>query len=201
LYDFLRHFCLPENENKRSITELRQYFAPDAGRDYHYQPYRDGERKDRDHFEHDKRKEYFAGIPSEWLSDSVVLIDPDTGLPTKGPYWRKSPEKYATYADIAMVAKRATGNAALVVVQFSQFNADLAKTDLDCRADRLCQELRSLEIHDWSVHWIAQRKGKSNKVGDLAFFVLAPRSGPAEKVEKLLPDYARRHDMLLGASR
>ena len=38
LYYFLQ-LCL--SEKRRSITELRQFFASDAGRDCHYQPYRD----------------------------------------------------------------------------------------------------------------------------------------------------------------
>jgi hypothetical protein len=196
LYDFLQ-VCLCHN--RRAITELRLFFSSDAGRAYRYHPYRDGERKHLDHFEDEKRKEYFASIPSEWLSDSVVLIDPDTGLETKGRYWKKGPERYAQYADIMMVAKRTKGNSALVVVQFPQRDADRAASDLDYRAGRLRQELRCSGICDWSVHWIAQKKAKSAKVGDLAFFVLGPRSGSAEKVENLLQNYAERHDMALDS--
>jgi len=197
-YHFLQ-FCLCDN--RRAITELRQFFVSDAGRAYAYHPYRDGKRKDLDHFEAEKRNEYFASIPSEWLSDSVVLIDPDTGLETKGPYWRKRPERYAEYADIMMVAKRTKGNSALAVVQFPQRNADRAEGDLDYRADRLRQGLRCSGIHDWSVCWIAQTKAKSAKVGDLAFFVLSPRSEATEKVDNMLPNYAERHSMALGAFR
>lgn len=142
LYDFLQGFCLPENENNRSITKLRQFFASKAGRIYHYQPYRDGEKKDRDYFEHEKRSDYFASIPSEWLSNSVVLIDPDTGLETKGRSWRKKPERYAKFDDIAISAKRSTGNTILLVVQFPQFAKKVAAKDLDYRADRLRQALR-----------------------------------------------------------
>lgn len=198
LYYFLQ-FCLCAK--RRAITELRQFFVPDAGRCYAYQPYRDGETKGSDHFEDEKRKEYFDNIPSEYLSDSVVLIDPDTGLETEGRYWRKRPEGYAKYADIMMVARQTKGNSVLIVVQFPQRNADLARSDLDSRAERLRQELKCSEIHDWSVYWIAQKKGESDKVGDIAFFVLAPRSGAAKKVEKLLPNYAKRHGMALGAFR
>lgn len=198
LYDFLQS-CLCHK--RRAITELRHFFVSVAGRAYAYHPYRDGERQNLDHFEVERRKEYFAGIPSEWLSDSVVLIDPDTGLETKGRYWRKRPERYAEYADIMMVAKRTKGNSALVVVQFPQRNADRAASDLEYRVGRLRQKLRCSGIHDWSVYWIAQKKGKSAKVGDLAFFILAPRSGAAEKIENLLPNYVERHGMALGAFR
>src|SRR5579859_2538118 len=135
LYDFLQSFCLPENENKRSITELRQFFASKAGRVYHYQPYRDGEKKDCDYFEHERRLDYFTNIPSGWLFNSVVLIDPDTGLETRSRYWRKKPERYATFSDIANVAKKSTGNTVLLVVQFPQYAKKVAAGDLDYRAD------------------------------------------------------------------
>jgi hypothetical protein len=194
LYHFLQ-LCLCEK--RRAITELRQFFESGASRAYVYHAYRDGRRKDRDHFKVEKREEYFKNIRGKWLSDSVVLIDPDTGLETEGPYWRKRPERYAKYADIRMVVKRAKGNSALVVVQFPQRNADRAKSDMDSRAERLRQELKCSEIHDWSVYWIAQKKGESDKVGDIAFFVLAPQPGPAKKVEKMLRNYAKRHDMAL----
>jgi hypothetical protein len=195
----LHHFlqsCLCEK--RRAITELRQFFVSDASRAYVYHAYRDGRRKDPDHFKVEKRDEYFKCIRSEWLSNSVVLIDPDTGLETEGRYWRKRPEKYAKYADIVMVAKRTKGNSVLVVVQFPQWNADLAKTDLDSRAERLRQELRCCGIDDWSVYWIAQKKAKTDKVGEVAFFVLAPRSGAAEKVENTLSNYAERQGMALS---
>jgi hypothetical protein len=96
------------------------------------------------------------------------------------------------------VAERSADNSVLVIVQFPQRNADRVEIDLNYRAERLREKLIASENPDWSVYWIAQKKGESSKVGDLAFFVLAPRPGPAEKIENLLVDYAKRHNMRLS---
>jgi hypothetical protein len=195
LYDFLQS-CLAER--RRAITELRRFFRSHTRRAY--RPYKDGKGRDLYPFKIESRQKYFDNIPSGWLIDSVVLIDPDTGLQTKGPYWKRRPERYAEYGDIVKVAGRTRGDSALIVVQFPQRNANRAQGDLDYRAERLRQELASSGIGEWSVFWTAQRKSNNDKVGDLAFFVLAPRPVPSGKIEKQLPIYAERHDMAYSSS-
>ena len=63
-----------------------------------------------------------------------------------------------------------------------QRNADLAGSDLDSRAERLRQELQYSQIHDWSVYWIAQKKGESEKVGDMAFLSWPLSSNQRERL-------------------
>lgn len=198
LYEFLQS-CICEN--RRAVTELRKLFASEFGRTYVYRAYQDDGKKPEDHFVNEKRENYFAHVSSEWLSDSVVLIDPDTGLQTEGPYWTKRPERYVKYADIARIARRTRGNSALIVVQFPQLNANRGRGDLDCRAERLRRELACSGIDDWSVFWIAQRKSNTDKVGDLAFFVLAPRPDASGKIGEELPTYAKRHGMVCNSLR
>ena len=169
LYDFLRR-CV--NEEKRSISRLREFLNSRL-----YCPYRDGCGGDADYFEPAGRREYFGSIPAADLNDSVVLVDPDTGLETRSSYWKRSPSSYAEYADIVTVARRTVGSSVIPVIQFPQRNADRAERDLDHRADRLSRELRSSAAGNWAVHWLAQKKPRCAKVGDCAFFVVIPRLG------------------------
>jgi hypothetical protein len=194
LYSFLRR-CI--GDGRRAITELRQFFASEIGRCYAYQPYRDGDTQRNGFFEDKGRKEYFDSIPPESLCNSVVLIDPDTGLETNGSYWRRRRERYVKYEDIVSVAKRTIGNSVLAIVQFPQRNSNLAKNDMDFRAGRLYQVLVCSGMDGWSVYWIAQKKPKTDTVGDLAFFVLVRDPGPAKKVKNILRNYAKRHSMAL----
>ncbi len=186
LFDFLQGCRSPKG---RRLLRLRDFLGKDSGPLYH--PYRDDGCSSADFFSADRRQSYFQLIPERWLSDTVVLIDPDNGLETKTPYWKKRPEKYALYSDVANVAGRSSGKRAIIIVQFPLRNANLRRQGLSYRT----QGLRK-KISTWDVHWIAPKISRG-RIGDIAFLILTPAVGH-KGMREFLVDYGKRHQMVVS---
>jgi hypothetical protein len=183
LYEFLQGSLNPED---RRTIRLRDFFGKHLHRLYH--PYRD-DSSQADYFHDGCRESYFREIPEKWLTNSLILIDPDIGLETKSSYWKKHPEKYVRYCEVAGIARRSAGNRAIVVVQFPLRDANRRKEGLKFRADELKKSMT-----EWNVHWIAPQTA-NGKVGDVAFFVLTPGFGNRTDVSDFLRHYGQCHQM------
>ncbi|HEV2175658.1 MAG TPA: hypothetical protein VGW33_00415 [Terriglobia bacterium] len=190
LYVFLRH-CL--DAKSRSILWLREFFQPWTERRYY--PYKDGTSGDTDYFSSHQREGYFDGVQADLLANSAILIDPDTGLETKGRFWRKHPERYVLYSDVVRIAKQSSGDVAIILVQFPQRNAKRRRDDLRYRADRLREKLAEVRPSGWNVHWVAPALS-DGKVGDLAFFILTPNLKNGESIERMLARYSETHRLV-----
>ncbi|MGO8787064.1 MAG: hypothetical protein ACLQVL_06735 [Terriglobia bacterium] len=187
LYCFLQ-FCLVPK--RRSITRLREFLCDEP---FEYHPYRDDDDKG---FQDGSWNAYFNAVPHEWLSDAAILIDPDTGMETKKDFWKRDPEKYITYQNIATVVSRCSGDSVVVVFQFLQKMADLRERDLEHRRERLQETLCSGRKVGGLVHWIAEKTSKG--LGDLAFFVIGIGPDRPNRLEILLKDYAEAHGLCVG---
>ncbi|AWU98076.1 hypothetical protein [Azospirillum ramasamyi] len=62
------------------------------------------------------RSAYFAAVPTEDLADTLVLIDPDTGLSAKPARGKEC--LYVLPSEIAELARRATGRSVLLTFQY-----------------------------------------------------------------------------------
>ena len=183
LYAFLRH-CL--DSNNRRIVRLRDFFRKHPQGCYY--PYLDDGSK-CGYFRHEGRQAYFTEIRKRLLSDAVILIDPDNGLETRGPYWKKNPEKYVRYSEVAELARRSTGKRAILVIQFCPKGANAREKFLRCHADKLRKPMDG-----WNVRWLAPKTG-NGKVGDVAFFVLS-RFADRMVVSRFMRNYGQRHQMI-----
>ncbi|HAV43014.1 TPA: hypothetical protein DCX15_03250 [bacterium] len=106
LNDFLKG-CIERSD--RSIRNLRHFMSNYRHIEYH--PYKDDE-----YFLHEKRREYFDGIDSSILNDSVILIDPDNGFEVKSMRGRNG-HKYLKYIELSMLYARTGSNSLILVYQ------------------------------------------------------------------------------------
>jgi len=181
LYDFLQSCRHP------SVNLMREFLKREG---IAYHPYRDDDDKG---FQEGSWNAYFRAVPREWLCDAAILIDPDTGLETKGDYWKRHPEKHITYQNISDVISGCSGNFMVVIFQFLQKAAGQRELDLTERTEKLSKILGSAI----SVSWIAEKT--SNGLGELAFIVIGAAKVGADDQEKLLKDYAQKHDLRVGS--
>jgi len=92
----------------RDILLLRDFFAQC---NVDYVPY-----KDDDPFTHERRREYFAGIPDVALRQSLVFLDPDNGLEVSSMSARTG-HKYVTYSEVRELLSRMGPGSGLVIFQ------------------------------------------------------------------------------------
>jgi len=189
LYGFLQ-FCLAPG--RRSTTRLREFLC-DERIEYHL--YRDEDDKG---FQDGSWDAYFSAVPREWLGDAAILIDPDTGLEPRTPFWKKHPEKHVTHENIANVVSRCSGNSAVLLFQFLQKNANRREDDLNERGQRLHKRLCSVQSYRGSVRWIAEKT--RNGLGELAFFTIGVGSEVSKRLDSALRKYAKTHGLKCGPS-
>jgi hypothetical protein len=188
LFEFLKR-C----RKSRNIKQLRAFFR---GQSLEYHPYRDTE---RGYFRHESRDEYFAGIPRDWLKNSAILIDPDVGLETTGPSWKKRPEQHVMCKEVAEIARAARGKTVILLFQFLQPNAKKREADLREREQRLRGELEAVRCGWRPILWVAERqKSRDGRAlpRELAFFIIAVGKKTEEAVETVVRDYARSRGSL-----
>jgi alkylated DNA nucleotide flippase Atl1 len=175
LFDSFRVAIESGNRDIRSLREV----LPQCG--VHFLPYRDAE-----FFDNTTRQAYFDGVPSEWLANSVVFVDPDIGLETGTTGYMRGNglEKYLFYGEVSRVAARATDDSILVVYQHLQRDASRRAADVERR-------LRELSAHAgtrfvWAIQW-----------ADLAFLVAVRERTISERVRERLRQHAQQHGGLL----
>jgi hypothetical protein len=190
VFDFLKR-C--GDKECRNIKRLRALFRAES---LVYHPYRDTE---RGYFKHGSRGEYFAAIQPDWLRDTAILIDPDVGLETKGPFWKKRPEQYVMYKEVADIASAARGRSVILLFQFLRPNAKKRKDDLREKEQRLRDALRKVRFGWRPIPWIAERQ--RSREGhwlprELAFFIIAVAKRMEDAIEAVVQDYSRSRGLL-----
>ena len=178
---------------RRNIKQLRAFLR---GQSLDYHPYRDAE---PGYFKHELRNKYFARIPRDWLKNAAILIDPDIGLQTKGPFWKKRPEQYVMCKEVADIVRAASGRSVILLFQFLQPNARKRVDDLREREQRLRSELEKLRRGRRPIPWVAERQRSRDGhplPRDLAFFVIAVAKKAQKTVEAVVRDYARRRGLI-----
>lgn len=130
LYHFLRSSLA---KGDRNICNLRTLFQ---GREYAYYGHRDDVL-----YVHEQREEYFASVPSRCLQDSIVFVDPDTGIQTGDMNYmrKKGIDRYLFWDDIVQTVSRMSGASILVVYQHLQRNAKLVIQNVRDKALDLCR--------------------------------------------------------------
>ena len=187
LYGFLQ-FCLVPN--RRSVTRLREFLCDEP---FEYHPYRD---EDDRGFQNGSWDVYFNAIPCEWLRDSVILIDPDTGLELE----EGRTDKHVTYKNIASVVSRCSGNWVVLIVQFlSKGNAQVRERQLQEKLDMLHKELPRGLANLGNILWIAE-KVRTGLPGEIALFAIGASGQTSKRLEALLRRYKKAHDLLYGPS-
>jgi hypothetical protein len=178
---------------RRNIKQLRAFLR---GQSLDYHPYRDTE---RGYFKHELRNKYFARIPTDWLKNAAILIDPDIGLQTKGPFWKKRPEQYVTCKEVADIVRAARGRSVILLFQFLQPAASKRRRNLREKDRRLRSELENVRCGWRPIPWVAERQRSRDGhplPRELAFFVIAVGKKREEAVETVVRDYARSRGLL-----
>lgn len=175
IYEFLRESV---NRGRRDIQQLRE-LMPQLG--VTYLPYRD----DR-WFDPGDRSAYFEEVPADQLENSVIFLDPDTGLEsgTESYMRNRGLHKYLKYVDLAAIWSRASAHSAVVVYQHLQRNALLRSADLLSRLEVLSSLLAA-------PVWAVQRH-------DLSFFVAAKDKDIGREMSKALNYHCSKHDKTLN---
>ena len=179
LYDFLRS-CL--TKCNRTIRNLHAFFE-ERGIAYH------GHRDDT-FYRHESRDEYFASVPSLWLQDAVVFVDPDTGIQSGGlGYMRRAGidrylwrRKDLFWDNIAQVAERMNSASVMVVYQHLQRNANLVVRNVEDKSLKWC-ELTGIE------------SAAAVDDGDVAFLVGSRSTQATAHMAETLPRYAELHGL------
>lgn len=101
--------------------------------------------RDDSWFTHEQRAEYFDAVPTEYLAQSVVFIDPDIGLETRSPSYmlRHGPEKYLLYSELESISRRSSTGSVVVVYQHLQKDARKRVLDVERVVSRQVVEIRS----------------------------------------------------------
>ena len=141
---------------ERRVRCLRQYFA---GRGIEYAPWGD----EPPYFANSSRDSYFATIPSDFLEDALIFLDPDVGLT-----WKDPTPKHLTYAELIGLRSRIGRDSITVVYQHFQ------------RRPRF-----------WDTMASNLRAGTKSYVGYVAepavgFFVITNRRAQVDAVDKSL---------------
>lgn len=167
LFHFLR-YCLARQD--RNVRNLRVFFE---ARSYGYSPFRDA-----DFFSHEIRNDYFAAVPTAFLRDALVFIDPDTGLqhPNVNYMVGQGIDKYLFWDDVLGLLGRMADTSVLVVYQHLQRNANLAGPDLLAKAQEMHQHTNLPII--------------SLREGDLAFLITSKSQPQQVSLAQLLSAYA-----------
>lgn len=107
--------CL--NTNKRDIKQLESFFASHGIRMKTY-----GEK-----FSHEKREEYFGQIADEFLSNSLIFVDPDTGLEVK-----KLGKEHILYSEVKGIYERMGEDSILMLYQYLPRRPRLQYLNMRC---------------------------------------------------------------------
>jgi hypothetical protein len=173
LYHFLQ-YCLARGD--RNIRNLRTLFQ---GRYYSYYGHRDDLP-----YVHDRRQEYFTSIPSRYLQDAVVFIDPDTGIETGGMAYMRDQgiDRYLFWDNIIQTFDRVSGTSILIVYQHLQRNAHLVVQNMQDKSVALCTHI--------NVPAVAVVDD-----GDVAFLITAANPDIFGHIAQSLPEYAALHGL------
>ncbi len=188
LYEFLKGCC---NAGDRSIAKLRGFFRE---RTPAYRPYRDTE-----YFKHERRDEYFRSIPSELLTNAVILIDPDIGLERNSGLGEEGPERYVACKEIASVAERCSEGSVILLFQFLRGGKrGQCLNRLRDRESRLRRGLSGVRPASLSIPCVAEGRLMSSGplFGDVAFFVIAVGRHTAERINQVVPHYGNDRGLL-----
>ncbi len=150
-----------------------------------YLPYRDIP----PHYTYAERENYFNQVPTEYLKDTCMFIDPDIGIEHgKLSYMRKRGiggiDKYLFLDDLENLSQRAQ-NVVFVVYQHLQFNSKLRARDTIMRAAKVSTKLGK------PVAFIRE--------ADLAFLVFSDSDSAFEKACNAMKKHASKHALSADA--
>jgi hypothetical protein len=98
-------------QNTRNINELESFFKDTFAGKFNIMIYK----KNR-YFSHGNRATYFNQIKRTFLSESVILVDPDIGLEVKSIKGKQ--EKYVKYDEVRLFCNRMDRSSILIIFQF-----------------------------------------------------------------------------------
>ena len=172
LYWFLR-YCL--GTEQRDILLLRRFFRDLP---HGYRPYRDDHEKNG-YFTHENRAAYFRGISSSGLAQSLVFLDPDTGLEV-----RSKGHRHVLYDELRSLIDRMGDSSVMVVFQFLP------------PVDRLAFFSRIRRDFEEKLALADPIYVSDNQV---AFFVMAKADHKAARARETMEGYAKRRGLLFSA--
>lgn len=172
LYDFFKTSIESHQQDIRRLHKIMPMYGVD------FKAFRDGV-----WFEHEHSAEYFDAVPSKYLTQSVVFVDPDIGLETGSPsYMRKQGlEKYLLYSDLVSIWKRFSPNSVVVVYQHLQKDARKRAGDVERRVRDLQIRLKSSA---WAIQW-----------NYLAFVAATRDVDVADRIREAMQSHADRHEL------
>jgi hypothetical protein len=173
IFHFLR-YCLARGD--RNIRNLRTLFQ---GRHYAYCCHRDDVP-----YSYESRQEYFTSVPTHWLQNAAVFIDPDTGIETGSISYMqgKGVNRYLFWDDIIQLFQRMNSESVLVLYQHLQRNADLVVQNMRDKSIALCGhvDVPSVSVLD---------------DGDVAYLITSKSPSTMAHIAQSLPAYATRHGL------
>ncbi|MFC1870889.1 hypothetical protein ACFLYF_00580 [Chloroflexota bacterium] len=153
------------SEGKRDIEQLKGFFNQ---QDIEMKIYGAEE-----YFSRERRREYFAQIGDELLSESLVFVDPDNGLEV-----RRSGEKHLLYDEIGELYRRMGEGSILMLCQ--NFPRRPRQEYLNTR----CTEIKEKITGDWPVCIDDDR---------IAFFFLTANESMEHSLTHVIGDYAEQY--------
>jgi hypothetical protein len=130
--------------------------------------------KEREYFVDARRTSYFDGIPTTYLRDSCVLIDPDTGTQTGSNRYMQSRgrERYVLYSEIRDLIARSVGATVVIIYQHLQRNAKRVPADLQYRAERVAvvanvAQVAYVHSHDVAMLALSRNRALDERVYQL----------------------------------
>ena len=167
LDDFLKS-CV--KKSNRNIKNLRSFIS--SYKHIEYCPYRDDE-----YFSHARRKQYFDSVDTSALNESVILIDPDNGFEVKSMRSGIG-HKYLKYSELSDLYARMGSNSLIMVYQH------IPRVKREDYFAQIGQEVRKC----------MNVKGPMCLLDNwVAFFIMAKTDELANKIWKVINDYAREN--------
>ncbi len=175
LFEFLEQHR-SGSESGECLSAWREFFLKQG---VLYLPYRDIP----PYYTYTDRENYFNQVPTEYLQDTCMFIDPDIGIEHGKPsYMRKRGiggiDKYLFLDDLEKLSQRAQ-NVVFVVYQHMQFNSKLRARDTIMRASRVSKKLGR------PVAFIRE--------ADLAFLVFSDSDSSFDKACNAMKMHASKH--------
>ncbi len=175
LVEFLSE-CL--RQDRRNITELERFFKQSL--------YREGvSMKIYNSFTYitkGYRKDYFDRLSHTWLKDSVIMVDPDTGLETASS--NKNKEAYVTYGEVKNLYDKMSKKSVMLIFQF------IPRVERLPYLSGLCRKLKSRLGKGCGVDFISNNS--------VAFFVISKSRSYKRIVDSALRDYSERYNLIFG---
>ncbi len=133
-------------------------------------------------FRNETRSNYFDNLPVNLLKNSIIFLDPDTGLEIKSDTNNK--EAHLKYVEVRNVYRKMDKNSILLIFQF------IPRVRRQPYILKICERLDKAINKKFAIHYVSDNK--------IVFFALSKSKAREKLLNRAIKGYSIRYNLAFG---